>query len=247
MSAKKTRQRWIIWAAGILLAATSTNSTLEAQEKPFKTCPHGENEPPEKPPIRPFPSPGLAPNIWLAADGLVVNDTNESHIIVIHTAGTISNIEVAIYAPVNGGVRRVGGKCFATADVIARGGRMHVYCHGGDDVVRNHLWLPMNAYGGRGDDALYGNDCCDILFGGDGDDVLYGHAGCDLLEGGDGNDILVGGGETDRIRGGPGHDLLDAIDGPAYRDYVNGGPGVDIFDTNGDKEEDFDPSEDVRP
>lgn len=54
-----------------------------------------------------------------------------------------------------------------------------------------------NAYGGRGNDVIIGNDENNILIGNGGDDVLYGGAGQDQLWGGDGSDIFVFSAVTD--------------------------------------------------
>src|SRR6185503_6887862 len=62
--------------------------------------------------------------------------------------------------------------------------------------------------GGRGQDALYGQDGDDRLEGGDDQDSLNGGAGADALEGGNGNDALFGGTGADRLDGGAGSDVL---------------------------------------
>ena len=53
--------------------------------------------------------------------------------------------------------------------------------------------------------------------GGRGDDAIYGEQGRDILNGGDGDDEIYGGEDKDTINGGEGDDLMD------------GGPGADTF------------------
>ncbi|EML9903092.1 M10 family metallopeptidase [Morganella morganii] len=62
-----------------------------------------------------------------------------------------------------------------------------------------------NAYGGRGNDVIIGNDENNILKGNGGDDVLYGGAGQDQLWGGTGNDIFVFSAVTDSLYDHPDH------------------------------------------
>lgn len=231
-------------AACMMVLIGMAAATASAQFEDFRDCEH--LEPVGKPPLRMFPTPGLWPEARLSNDGLVVNDTNASHTIVIDTFRTISTIQVVIWEKVSGGAREVLRKRFATSDIIARGGVCRIYCHGGDDVVRHYLWLPATVYGGAGSDALHGGNCSDQLYGGKGNDQLFGGPGCDQLSGGGGNDWLSGDDEMDVLDGGDGDDVLDALEAPAYQDLVVGGLGKDLFMTNGDWEVDFDPNEDSR-
>ena len=48
-----------------------------------------------------------------------------------------------------------------------------------------------NAYGGLGDDIIYGNSANNILVGGAGSDRMYGYAGNDTIQGGSGTDWAV--------------------------------------------------------
>ena len=99
-----------------------------------------------------------------------------------------------------------------------------------------------NAFGGEGDDIIYGNDLSNDLFGELGNDTLYGYAGDDGLFGGDGNNTLDGGdgddelfaarGDYDDILiGGNGNDKIWAYDG---NNTIDAGPGDEtIFIGNG--------------
>ena len=59
--------------------------------------------------------------------------------------------------------------------------------------------------GGRGDDAIYGEQGRDILNGGEGDDEIYGGEDRDTINGGEGNDLLDGGPDADTFVFEPGN------------------------------------------
>lgn len=130
----------------------------------------------------------------------------------------------------NGGARAdwvLGG---AGSDVIRLG-------DGTFDSVRGQL-----AYGGSGDDVVYGSGLHESIHGDDGDDVIFGRA-TDWSEGGGGPDYLYGGEGTDRIVsgredgapdgrssfsfGGEGDDVLQDLDGSGV---LAGGPGDDVLE-----------------
>lgn len=77
-----------------------------------------------------------------------------------------------------------------------------------------------NAYGGRGNDVIIGNDENNILMGNGGNDVLYGGAGQDQLWGGTGSDIFVFSAVTDSPFKKPDH----------IRDFST---GLDMIDLQG--------------
>jgi hypothetical protein len=118
-------------------------------------------------------------------------------------------------------VARVGNlaqafKPSAVRRIVAEG-------HGGNDTIRVLVGRAIRAYGGDGNDSIFGNS---------GDDLLYGDAGNDLLDGGAGNDALYGHEGRDVLRGGAGADRLfgnagfDTIDGGADRDTGREDDGV---------------------
>lgn len=63
-----------------------------------------------------------------------------------------------------------------------------------------------NAFGGDGNDILYGNEQTNLLKGNRGNDAIYGRGGADSLSGDQGDDILDGGAGRDQIHGGFGSD-----------------------------------------
>ncbi|MCJ2378977.1 Ig-like domain-containing protein [Vibrio sp. ZSDZ34] len=78
----------------------------------------------------------------------------------------------------------------------------------GDDVVISDGGN-LAAFGGAGDDILYGSDTgSDGLRGGEGNDVLRGRGGDDYLVGDEGEDVLSGGIGSDILTGGEGADLF---------------------------------------
>ncbi|WP_190539592.1 calcium-binding protein [Pseudomonas typographi] len=89
------------------------------------------------------------------------------------------------------------------------------------------------AYGGAGDDHIYGAYGDDILDGGADDDVIFGNGGNDVIDGGTGNDTIYGDGYkagdgtakgSDFLNGGTGNDI---ILGGAADDYLFGGDDDD--------------------
>ncbi len=84
---------------------------------------------------------------------------------------------------------------------------------GADTITVSGTSIPVEFYGGDGDDYLTGGNSSDTLDGG---------AGKDRLLGGGGNDFLYGGPGYDQLSGGGGHDYLN---GDAYID-IAGGTGL---------------------
>ena len=101
----------------------------------------------------------------------------------------------------------------------------NAYGGGGDDRIFGTDGVNLLAglggtdrlYGGEDDDRLRGGGDGDWLYGGDGEDVISGDAGRDWLFGDAGDDDLYGGSGNDRLIGGAGSD-----------DLV-GGTGADLF------------------
>jgi Ca2+-binding RTX toxin-like protein len=118
-----------------------------------------------------------------------------------------------------------------------------IYGLGGDDVINlegRFLGNPLlrgtdEAYGGDGNDKIFGSSSRDILDGGDGLDQVYGGGGNDDIYGGadtdwllgeDGNDDLFGGDGCDQLYGGEDHDELY---GGELSDWLDGGSGDDVL------------------
>lgn len=82
--------------------------------------------------------------------------------------------------------------------------------HGGDDsfTTAAAVPIPVQAWGGDGDDLLRAGGGAATLTGGAGNDVLVGGAMNDRLSGGAGWDVLLGGLGRDVLSGGAGEDLL---------------------------------------
>jgi Ca2+-binding RTX toxin-like protein len=93
----------------------------------------------------------------------------------------------------DGDVRVVG----LAGTVLLRGfepgiDRLLIDALAGDDVIEaSSSDVPLELFGGDGDDILLGGNGNDQLFGGVGDDVLIGGPGIDLLDGGLGNNVLI--------------------------------------------------------
>ena len=129
------------------------------------------------------------------------------------------------------------------AQLLPNGLRKIVFYGGdGNDWFKNDTAVPVEAWGGLGDDTLVGgsgNDWLegqagnDTLFGGAGNDRLYGWTGDDNLNGGDGDDYIHGWEGADIIFGGNGNDSLwgglgnDQICGDADNDHIEGQEGDD--------------------
>lgn len=105
---------------------------------------------------------------------------------------------------------------------------VRIFGNAGNDTIHMASWLSLRmvAYGGSGndeiwggrkDDALYGESDQDRIYGGDGPDYVDGGAGHDTLHGGNGNDTLVGWTGNDTFYG------------DAGKDYLYGGFGNDTF------------------
>jgi hypothetical protein len=98
--------------------------------------------------------------------------------------------------------------------------------------VPSNFLLPVEMYGGDGNDTLTGGAGSDLLDGGAGDDKIFGGGGNDTLLGGLGNDTLSGDTGDDLLLGGDGSDQLS---GGAGRDVLIGGLKADrLFGQEGD-------------
>ena len=99
-----------------------------------------------------------------------------------------------------------------------------------------------NVIGGRGGDALTGDDQVNELRGMGGNDTLTGGDGADMLKGGDGNDTLKGGVGDDTLDGGPGGDDLEGggteqTPGADIATYASATEGVTVDLSGGNRGE----------
>jgi|GEM_PF-1264719 len=91
-------------------------------------------------------------------------------------------------------------------------------------VVSPDIDLPVEIYGGTGNDVLSGGGGNDFLYGGSGNDSLVGGIGFDMLTGGIGNDTLSGSAGNDSLYGESGNDVLY---GDGGEDHLWGGDDLD--------------------
>jgi uncharacterized delta-60 repeat protein len=73
---------------------------------------------------------------------------------------------------------------------------------GNDAIDASSINVPVEIYGGAGNDTLTGGSAADILIGGEGNDTLVGGGGRDLLIGGRGGDTIRGDADDDILVGG---------------------------------------------
>jgi hypothetical protein len=73
---------------------------------------------------------------------------------------------------------------------------------GDDRIIMANLEVPVQLFGGEGNDTLHGGFADDLLLGGGGNDRLVGRKGNDLLLGGSGRDWLKGNRGDDVLVGG---------------------------------------------
>lgn len=125
---------------------------------------------------------------------------------------------------------------------------------GNDQItIAEDVTIPVELYGGMGDDKLFAGAGAAILHGGAGldelvggpqgdylygdehDDLLVGGAGEDFLSGGGGQDNLFGDEDDDTLQGGAGADLMfggegsDELSGGTENDQLEGGDGDDVL------------------
>jgi Ca2+-binding RTX toxin-like protein len=84
----------------------------------------------------------------------------------------------------------------------------------------------LTAFGGGGNDRIYGGTGSDRLFGEAGDDEIHGGLGSSFLSGGQGNDTLTAGAGAQTLDGGSGNDTLRSGPGDTV---MTGGSGADTF------------------
>ncbi|HTN74427.1 MAG TPA: Ig-like domain-containing protein, partial [Pirellulaceae bacterium] len=94
--------------------------------------------------------------------------------------------------------------------------RVVIFGNGGNDTISTtSSQLPVEFYGGAGDDYLSGGSQIDTLDGGAGRDRMFGYAADDVLLGGPGNDNIFGGAGEDYLSG---DDFIDIAGGTLLPD-----------------------------
>ncbi|MCK9249725.1 MAG: hypothetical protein M0P31_12230 [Solirubrobacteraceae bacterium] len=180
----------------------------------------------------------------------ITGDAAVNHVLLSHPGpsnGDTTKILVSDGDGATPGVGCVAGDGF-TGDVeCPRPTKIVAHLGDGDDSIGvyedadHDFTVPIEAYGGNGDDVLDGASGPDELHGGDGDDQLTGRGGDDRLYGENGDDTLNGDfgtsspGGDDLLDGGAGDDEFEQYVGfgsPASLagdDTYIGGPGNDSF------------------
>jgi Ca2+-binding RTX toxin-like protein len=116
----------------------------------------------------------------------------------------------------------------------------YVMGYGGVDNISIESNMPAieYAYGGNGNDTIWGNAGNEELYGQNNNDIIHGSGGNDLLRGGPGNDTLYGEADNDTIYGDgpdPGNDNgdIDTLLGGTGSDILYGQYGSDFLDPQG--------------
>lgn len=131
-----------------------------------------------------------------------------------------------------------GGYVWGDAGNDTISGNVLDEAHGGDgnDVIDFSEVYTATAYGGAGDDTIYGSNWSGhgtvayaTLNGGDGNDVIYGGTVRGTLNGGDGNDVIYGGAAGETIVLGNGDDLF--VCDPAHTSAAAGRDTFVFLDT----------------
>jgi Ca2+-binding RTX toxin-like protein len=143
---------------------------------------------------------------------------------LLSVQGTTGSDSVLVFASGNTVTAQVNGRTlgrFPKAQVE----QVRVRGSAGNDVL-NVVLSPVGyaAFGGTGNDVIYGSLLDDVIFGDDGNDKLYGYAGNDTIFGGNGSDWLFGFEGNDSLMGGAGADYLYGMQG---NDRLDGGDGED--------------------
>jgi hypothetical protein len=154
-----------------------------------------------KEPVNPTPDPTPTPTPTPTPSGLfdLIDDPAHPGMQILEVNGTShgdfmqfssSHHGTVLVAHMNG---KLLGKFMNVDKIIANGNA------GNDFIDAHNANMPVDLFGGAGNDVLMGGKFGDVLVGDDGKDVLFG---------GGGNDLLVGGMGRDYLNGGLGDDLL---------------------------------------
>jgi Ca2+-binding RTX toxin-like protein len=204
----------------------------------IETCPDKQpilaNDGPDK-----FTGGTLELNIGLRADKrLFINTTDDNEIFRLKGLGNTSNETVTVSAL--GYTQNYAG----VNKIIANAGEF-------DDVIEvEKIAVPVEFYGGNGDDQLSGGEGNDVINGDSGNDRLFGRGGDDTLSGVSGNDVIFAGDGNDSVSGGDNsnnpEDQLsgDHLFGEGGKDTIDGGAGNDFIDGGADNDKLYGDTED---
>jgi autotransporter-associated beta strand protein len=170
---------------------------------------------------------------------------------VLYVGGTDRSERIIVQSSNSQGVFvKIDGRNYYPSEPVWD--RVVVYGNGGSDSITvTGYVLPVEFYGGAGNDYLAGSSYADLLDGGEGNDRILGGNGDDVLLGGGGNDRLSGGNGNDYLHG---DDTVDNVSGMAvYFDSLereisighSANPGRDtLAGDNGDDIVDGGPNDD---
>jgi len=155
--------------------------------------------------------------------------------------GNTNDIAETIHASGGGEIEVWGLEVGSGSSQTYSGNKIVAYGGEGDDTIDLSLvTVPVEIYGGGGNDTIYAGTGGAIIHGGLGDDIIYGGSGVDIIYGEEGHDIIDGGGGDDFLFGdfgfksderitslGSDKDGDDRIEGGGGNDVIFGGGGAD--------------------
>jgi uncharacterized delta-60 repeat protein len=180
-----------------------------------------------------LPAPRAWPLIRYDVEHVTINTDN-----VLRIVGTESDDEIYVgkYDTYTGDGIRADEFAFSLSGVNIQS--VLINGKGGNDRIWvKDGWglLPIEIWGGAGNDTIIGGPRNDTIFGNLGKDYIEGGGGHDLLHGNGGHDRIVGNLGADRIFGDAGLDLLesgpgaDRLFGGIDGDTIAGGAGPDTM------------------
>jgi hypothetical protein len=182
----------------IALATASTGKrsgevsfvTNDSNENPFNFAITGEVA---------SPPPTTGAGVTAANSGGVLTINGTSSIDTIALTGSSRKLVVTA-----NGATVFGSPFNGVSRIVVNG------LDGDDRIDASAISIPVNLFGGNGNDTLTGGGGDDSISGGAGDDAINGGAGVDILHGDDGNDTLTAsdGIADTMVDGGAGNDTI---------------------------------------
>ena len=177
---------------------------------------------------------GFGTNISTAASSAYANIANfaDTNAFTIIDGGGNDTVDFSNFFA-NQTINLLPSSAFATAGSLSSVGGLT------NNMVIAVGTIIENAYGGWGNDFIYGNNYANVLDGNagndyilafDGNDLVYGGAGNDTVFAYEGNDVVYTGGGDDYANGNDGNDYInDLPDGGSGNDTFYGGNGADTL------------------